>query len=171
MVDPSSEDESASGRGARARWPYAEAFRRYFPYYLSIGMTETQYWDGPATLTKDYREAEEMRAARMNDMAWLQGLYFYEALCAAEGEESERAVSARGVLAELLFALHRYGEALEHWEGVTQQNMELYGEDDELTLEAAEYLALCLHRVGRGEEALDVCDQFGLDEDILDGRD
>lgn len=95
----------------------------------------------------------------------------YETLCAAEGEESERAVSARGVLAELLFALHRYGEALEHWEGVTQQNMELYGEDDELTLEAAEYLALCLHRVGRGEEALDVCDQFGLDEDILDGRD
>ena len=95
----------------------------------------------------------------------------YETLCAAEGAESERAVSARGVLGELLFALHRYGEALEHWEGVTQQNMELYGEDDELTLEAAEYLALCLHRVGRGEEALDVCDQFGLDEDILDGRD
>ena len=94
----------------------------------------------------------------------------YEKLIAKEGEESERANSARGALAEVLYALRRYDEALEHWEGVTQRNMALYGEDDELTLEAAEYLALCLDRVGRNEEALDVCDQFGLDEDILDGR-
>ena len=91
-------------------------------------------------------------------------------VCAAEGEESERALASRGALAEVLFALRRYGEALEHWERVTQAYMGLYGEDDELTLEAAEYLALCLDRVGRNEEALDVCDQFGLDEEILDGR-
>ena len=94
----------------------------------------------------------------------------WEALCAAEGEESERALAARGALAEVLFAVRRYGEALEHWERVTQAYMRLYGKDDELTLEAAEYLALCLDRVGRNEEALDVCDQFGLDEEILDGR-
>ena len=94
----------------------------------------------------------------------------FAAVCAAEGGESERTLASRGALAEVLFALRRYGEALEHWERVTQRSMELYGEDDELTLEAAEYLALCLDRVGRGEEALDVCDQFGLDEEILDGR-
>ena len=94
----------------------------------------------------------------------------WEALRSAEGEESERALAARGALAEVLFAAKRYGEALEHWERVTQAYMGLYGEDDELTLEAAEYLALCLDRVGRSEEALDVCDQFGLDEEILEGR-
>ena len=94
----------------------------------------------------------------------------WQALCAAEGEESERVLAARGALAEVLCAVRHYGEALEHWERVTQAYMGLYGEDDELTLEAAEYLALCLDRVGRNEEALDVCDQFGLDEEILDGR-
>ena len=99
-----------------------------------------------------------------------EALRGYETLIAKEGEESERANSARGALAEMLFALRRYDEALEHWEGVTQRCMTLYGEDDELTLEAAEYLALCLDRVGRNEEALDVCDQFDPEEDILDGR-
>lgn len=59
---------------------YTEQFNKLFPYYLSIGMTEEQYWDRDCLLVKFYREAEELRKERMNQQAWLQGMYFYDAL-------------------------------------------------------------------------------------------
>ena len=43
-------------------------------------MTEEQYWDRDCLLAKFYREAEEMRKERVNQEAWLQGMYFYDAL-------------------------------------------------------------------------------------------
>jgi len=43
-------------------------------------MTEEQYWDRDCLLVKFYREAEELRKERMNQQAWLQGAYFYDAL-------------------------------------------------------------------------------------------
>lgn len=43
-------------------------------------MTEAQYWDGDPTLVKYYREAEELRKERVNQEAWLQGMYIYDAL-------------------------------------------------------------------------------------------
>lgn len=61
---------------------YTEQFEELFPYYLSIGMTYEQYWDGDCWLPKYYREAEELRTRRDNQMAWLTGRYVYDALCA-----------------------------------------------------------------------------------------
>jgi hypothetical protein len=52
-----------------------------FPYYLSIGMTPEQYWDGDCTLVKYYRKAEELRNEKRNQELWLQGMYIYEAIC------------------------------------------------------------------------------------------
>ena len=60
---------------------YTERFYEMFPYYLSIGMTPEQYWDGDCTLTKYYRKAEELRNEKRNQEMWLQGLYIYEAVC------------------------------------------------------------------------------------------
>ena len=59
---------------------YEDAFRKRFPYYLSIGMTEAQYWEGDSTLVIAYREAEELRKEKQNQYLWLQGMYFYDAL-------------------------------------------------------------------------------------------
>ena len=59
---------------------YAEVFYKQFPYYLSIGMTEEQYWDRDSTLVKYYREAENLRKERFNQEAWLQGMYVYDAI-------------------------------------------------------------------------------------------
>lgn len=77
-------DESAdkgSERVNRSAPPsYSEIFYAKFPYYLSIGMTEEQYWDRDSTLVKYYREAEELRKERMNQEAWLQGMYIYDAI-------------------------------------------------------------------------------------------
>ena len=60
---------------------YTEKFYELFPYYLSIGMTYEQYWEGDCTLTKYYRKADEIRKERLNEELWLQGMYIYEALC------------------------------------------------------------------------------------------
>ena len=59
---------------------YADTFSSRFPYYLSIGMTEEQYWDKDCMLAKYYREADELRKERMNQELWLQGMYFYDAM-------------------------------------------------------------------------------------------
>ena len=60
---------------------YTEKFYELFPYYLSIGMTPEQYWDGDCTLVKYFRKAEEIRNEKRNQELWLQGAYIYEALC------------------------------------------------------------------------------------------
>ena len=78
-------DESAnkgSERENRSTPPvsFVEVFNAKFPYYLSIGMTEEQYWDKDCMLVKYYREAEEMRREKFNQEAWLQGMYIYDAI-------------------------------------------------------------------------------------------
>ncbi len=77
-------DESAnkgSERENRSAPPsYSEIFLAKFPYYLSIGMTEEQYWDRDSTLVKSYRKAEELRKERVNQEMWLQGMYIYDAI-------------------------------------------------------------------------------------------
>ena len=60
---------------------YTEKFYELFPYYLSIGMTPEQYWEGDCTLAKYYRKAEELRNEKRNQELWLQGMYIYEAIC------------------------------------------------------------------------------------------
>lgn len=75
-MDGGSERENRSA----SPFPYTETFCRQFPYYLSIGMTEEQYWDGDCRLTEYYQKAEEIRKERVNQEAWLQGMYIYDAL-------------------------------------------------------------------------------------------
>ena len=76
---------SAKEEGGRQSSPslftYTEKFYEFFPYYLSIGMTYEQYWEGDCTLVKYYRKAEELRNEKRNQELWLQGMYVYEAIC------------------------------------------------------------------------------------------
>ena len=60
---------------------YTEKFYELFPYYLAIGMTAEQYWDGDCALVRYYRKAEELRNEKRNQELWLQGMYIYEAIC------------------------------------------------------------------------------------------
>ena len=59
---------------------YTDKFNELFPYYLSIGMSEEQYWDRDCLLVIAYRKAEELRMNKKNQELWLQGAYIYEAL-------------------------------------------------------------------------------------------
>ena len=82
MVSSSPSATEEGGRdGSSSSSTYTESFWERFPYYLSIGMTYEQYWDGDCTLVKYYRRAEELRNERRNQELWLQGMYIYEALC------------------------------------------------------------------------------------------
>ena len=75
---------ATEGGGQNSSFPsftYTEKFYELFPYYISIGMTPEQYWDGDCTLVKYYRKAEELRNEKRNQELWLQGMYIYEALC------------------------------------------------------------------------------------------
>lgn len=67
---------------APSRKSYGEQFDELFPYYLSIGMSEEQYWDRDSTLVIAYRKANELSMERENQKLWLQGRYIYDALCA-----------------------------------------------------------------------------------------
>ena len=77
----SSESAEGSGQSAPFSNSYTGTFYDQFPYYLSIGMTPEQYWDGDPVLAKYYRKADELRRKRRNEELWLQGMYIYEALC------------------------------------------------------------------------------------------
>lgn len=46
-----------------------------------MGMTSEQFWEQDCTLVRAYRRAFKIRQDRENYFAWLQGMYFYEAIC------------------------------------------------------------------------------------------
>lgn len=71
-----------------------DTFCEHLPYYLSIGMTYEQYWLGSVDLVRYYHKAQKMKEQRINEQLWLQGKYFYDALCAAS--PAFRALSKRG---------------------------------------------------------------------------
>lgn len=60
---------------------YGAYFREAFPYYLAIGMTERQYWDGDCMLAEAFRKADKLRMERKNQALWMQGAYTYQAMC------------------------------------------------------------------------------------------
>ena len=77
----SSGSAEGSGQSAPFSNSYTTTFYEHFPYYLAIGMTTEQYWDGDPMLAKYYRKADELRRKRKNEDLWIQGMYIYEALC------------------------------------------------------------------------------------------
>ncbi len=59
---------------------YAEIFEESFPFYLAIGMSSAEYWEGEPSLTRYYRKAYKIKQEEINNNAWLQGLYIYDAV-------------------------------------------------------------------------------------------
>lgn len=51
-----------------------------FPFYLSIGMSSAEYWEGDSTLARYFRKAYELKQEQVDYTAWLNGLYVYDAV-------------------------------------------------------------------------------------------
>ena len=62
---------------------YGEIFEENFPFYLAIGMSYGEYWEGDANLARSYRKAYRLRQEEFNTNAWLQGMYIYDAVSCA----------------------------------------------------------------------------------------
>ena len=54
-----------------------------FPYYLAMGMTYAEYWDGDPYLVVFYRKAHKHRLEMRNQEMWLQGVYIFNAVSVA----------------------------------------------------------------------------------------
>ena len=60
-----------------------EVFEECFPFYLAIGMSYAEYWEGDSTLARYYRKAYRIKQEEINNNAWLQGMYIYDAVSTA----------------------------------------------------------------------------------------
>lgn len=61
----------------------SEIFDECFPFYLAIGMSYAEYWAGDSSLARYYRKAYQIKQDEINNTAWLQGLYIYDAVSTA----------------------------------------------------------------------------------------
>jgi hypothetical protein len=62
---------------------YTGIFEESFPFYLAIGMSSAEYWEGDPSLARYYRKAYKIKQEEINNNAWLQGLYIYDAVSTA----------------------------------------------------------------------------------------
>ena len=51
-----------------------------FPWYLSIGVTPQEFWEGDPYLVVHYRKAHLLKIEQRNQELWMQGLYIYNAV-------------------------------------------------------------------------------------------
>ena len=81
VTDLASETVGDGGTGRPSPFlRYGDKFEELCGYYMSLGMSYHDYWDGDNCMTKYYREAEEIKKERRNSELWLQAAYIYEAL-------------------------------------------------------------------------------------------
>lgn len=60
----------------------SDVFWEAYPYYIAMGMSEDEYWNGDAQVCVAYRKAQEQRLKMQDFYAWRQGAYIYHALVA-----------------------------------------------------------------------------------------
>lgn len=48
---------------------------------MAIGMTYEEFWEKDCEMVKAYRQAERIKRKQRDWDLWLQGRYFYDALC------------------------------------------------------------------------------------------
>lgn len=58
-----------------------EAFNEALPYFMAIGVSYDDFWYKDPNITKYALKAHEIRQKQENERLWLQGYYFYIALC------------------------------------------------------------------------------------------
>ena len=82
---------------------YVDVFNEHCPYYLAMGMSYDLYWYGDPNAVKVYRKAKQLERKEVNNNAWLQGLYIYQALCSVAPLfrfSGEKVVQARPYIKE-----------------------------------------------------------------------
>ena len=68
------------GNNAARLKSYSEIFERVCPQYMAYGMSYEEFWNGDNEAPKMYKLAYMERMRQQNQMAWIQGMYVYEAV-------------------------------------------------------------------------------------------
>lgn len=55
-------------------------FNQHLPYYLAMGMSADEYWNGSNDLVIAYRKADKEKRKRKNVESWVNGMYTYLAI-------------------------------------------------------------------------------------------
>lgn len=55
------------------------------PYYMAMGQSADEYWNGNPNLAKAYRQAHNIRLEQRNQELWLQGMYIMDAFAVVLG--------------------------------------------------------------------------------------
>ena len=136
-------DAGSEPKGRSPFLTYTEQFYEVFPYYLSIGMTAEQFWDGDSSLVIYYRKAEEIRVEKLNQEKWLQGLYVYEAIC--DAAPLLHALTKKGVKA------HLYSEK-PYAITERQRRREIEEQEKRIALKGKRMMEMYMRQRKRGEE-------------------
>ena len=84
---PSDEEEKP-----KSDTPIADMLDKLCPYYMALGVTYDEFWNGDYTHLKYYIEKNKLENGKRNHELWLQGLYNYIAFTTA----LENAFSKKG---------------------------------------------------------------------------
>lgn len=79
---------------------YSQIFEECCPFYLSIGMSSAEYWDGDNDLPRYFRKAYKMKQEQMNREAWMHGLYVYDAVVSAMSHLNQNKSSHKNYASE-----------------------------------------------------------------------
>lgn len=64
---------------------WGQIFEELAPYYLSIGMSADEYWNGYPRLAREYRKSHKKQLDEWNYKAWIHGRYIADAISATIG--------------------------------------------------------------------------------------
>jgi hypothetical protein len=68
---------------------YTDVFIECAPYYMSLGMTWEEYWNGDNILPQIYRKKADLERDRRNIEDWRLGRYIMHAIGANMSEKNE----------------------------------------------------------------------------------
>jgi len=58
-----------------------QSFNDALPYFIAIGCSYDDFWYNDPNIAKAYLDAHKIKQKQENERLWLQGYYFYVALC------------------------------------------------------------------------------------------
>lgn len=82
VTDRLSDTKGGHGKGREPSFSlsYIDILDKNCPMYLMAGMSYEDYWDGDPEMAKYYRRKLDAQKEYDNFVAWLQGIYIYEAI-------------------------------------------------------------------------------------------
>ena len=81
------DDERVGGESSSTGLTIGQFIREQCPYYLQMGMSWDDYWNGDTAKLPYYRKAYALRRKEINQQLWLQGIYFSAAVGSALSSE------------------------------------------------------------------------------------